>query len=45
MYIIVDDRDIVAGGYANGFDREGVSSAGIEASAFRQRSAKSAIWT
>ena len=28
MYIIVDDRDIVAGGYANGFDREGVSSAG-----------------
>ena len=36
MYIIVDDRDIVAGGYANGFDREGVSSAGIEASEFRE---------
>jgi DNA-binding response OmpR family regulator len=26
----------VAGGYANGFDREGVSSAGIEASEFRE---------
>ena len=36
MYIIVDDRDIVAGGYANGFDREGVSSAGIEAAEFRE---------
>jgi hypothetical protein len=36
MYIIVDDRDIVAGGYAHGFDREGVSSAGIEASEFRE---------
>ncbi len=36
MYIIVDDRNIVAGGYANGFDREGVSSAGIEASEFRE---------
>ena len=36
MYIIIDDRDIVAGGYANGFDREGVSSAGIEASEFRE---------
>ena len=23
MYIIIDDRDIVAGGYATGFDREG----------------------
>ena len=31
MYIIIDDRNIVAGGYATGFDREGVSSAGIEA--------------
>ena len=36
MYIIIDDRDIVAGGYANGFDREGVSSAGIEPSEFRE---------
>ena len=36
MYIIIDDRDIVAGGYANGFDREGVSSAGIEAAEFRE---------
>src|SRR6201995_122723 len=36
MYIIVDDRNMVAGGYANGFDREGVSSAGIEASEFRE---------
>ncbi len=30
MYIIVDDRHIVTGGYASGFDREGVSSAGID---------------
>ncbi len=36
MSIIVDDRDIVAGGYAHGFDREGVSSAEIEASEFRE---------
>ena len=36
MYIIIDDRNVVAGGYANGFDREGVSSAGIEASEFRE---------
>ena len=36
MYIIIDDRNIVAGGYAHGFDREGVSSAGIEASEFRE---------
>ncbi len=36
MYIIIDDRDIVAGGYANGLDREGVSSTGIEASEFRE---------
>ena len=36
MYIIIDDRDIVAGGYAIGFDREGVSSAGIEAGEFRE---------
>jgi two-component system, OmpR family, flagellar system response regulator FtcR len=36
MYIIIDDRNIVAGGYATGFDREGVSSAGIESSEFRE---------
>ena len=36
MYIIIDDRDIVAGGYATGLDREGVSSAGIEAAEFRE---------
>ena len=36
MYIIIDNRDIVAGGYANGLDREGVSSTGIEASEFRE---------
>src|SRR5208337_4696218 len=36
MYIIIDDRDIVAGGYATGLDREGVSSTGIEASEFRE---------
>ena len=36
MYIIIDDRDIVAGGYATGLDREGVSSAGIEAADFRE---------
>src|SRR5208283_2721191 len=36
MYIIIDDRDIVAGGYATGLDREGVSSAGIEPGEFRE---------
>ena len=30
MYIIVDDRAIVTGGYSSGFDREGVSTAGID---------------
>jgi two-component system, OmpR family, flagellar system response regulator FtcR len=30
MYIIVDDRNIVAGGYATGFDREGVTTTGID---------------
>jgi len=30
MYIIVDDRNIVTGGYSTGFSREGVSSAGID---------------
>src|ERR1700739_1756353 len=40
MYIIIDDRNIVAGGYATGFHREGVSSAGIEATEFREWIAK-----
>ena len=30
MYIIVDDRSIVTGGYSSGFDREGVTTAGID---------------
>lgn len=30
MYIIVDDRAIVTGGYSSGFDREGVTTAGID---------------
>ncbi len=36
MYIIIDDRDLVSGGYATGLDREGVSSAGIESAEFRE---------
>ncbi len=36
MYIIIDDRDIVSGGYATSLDHEGVSSAGIEAGEFRE---------
>ncbi len=36
MYIIVDDRSIVTGGYSSGFDREGVSTAGIEPREFRE---------
>jgi DNA-binding response OmpR family regulator len=36
MYIIVDDRNIVAGGYATGLGREGVSSTGIEPGEFRE---------
>ena len=36
MYIVVDDRNIVAGGYATGLDREGVSSTGIEPGEFRE---------
>ena len=36
MYIVIDDRDIVAGGYATGLDREGVSSTGIEPAEFRE---------
>jgi DNA-binding response OmpR family regulator len=34
MYIIVDERSVVAGGYASSFDREGVSSAGIDPAEF-----------
>jgi len=40
MYIIIVDRNIVAGGYATGFHREGISSAGIEAAEFREWIAK-----
>jgi DNA-binding response OmpR family regulator len=36
MYIIVDERNLVAGGYASGFDREGVSTAGIEPGEFQE---------
>ena len=36
MYIIVDDRSIVTGGYSSGFDREGVSTAGIEPREFQE---------
>jgi DNA-binding response OmpR family regulator len=30
MYIIVDDRNLVTGGYASSFDREGVTTTGID---------------
>ncbi|RBP16168.1 DNA-binding response OmpR family regulator [Roseiarcus fermentans] len=36
MYMIIDDRNIVSGGYATGLDREGVSSTGIEPAEFRE---------
>ena len=36
MYIIVDERNLVAGGYASGFDREGVSTAGIDPGEFQE---------
>ena len=36
MYIIVDERDLVAGGYASGLDREGVSTAGIDPGEFQE---------
>jgi len=36
MYIIVDDRSMVTGGYTASLDREGISSAGIEPSEFRE---------
>lgn len=36
MYIIIDDRNIVSGGYASGLDKEGVSSAGIDPIDFRE---------
>src|SRR3984957_14564097 len=35
MYIIVDERSVVTGGYASSFDREGISSAGIDPTEFR----------
>ena len=40
MYIIVDDRSIVTGGYSSGFDREGVTTAGIEPGEFSEWIAK-----
>jgi DNA-binding response OmpR family regulator len=40
MYIIVDDRNIVTGGYASGFDREGVANAGIDPMEFGEWIAK-----
>ena len=35
MFVIVDERTVVAGGYASSFDREGISSAGIDPAEFR----------
>src|ERR1700685_2576775 len=35
MFVIVDERAVVAGGYASSFDREGISSAGIDPAEFR----------
>jgi DNA-binding response OmpR family regulator len=35
MIVIVDERNVVAGGYASSFDREGISSAGIDPSEFK----------
>ncbi len=40
MYIIVDDRAIVTGGYSSGFDREGVTTAGIDPPEFGEWIAK-----
>jgi DNA-binding response OmpR family regulator len=40
MFIIVDDRNIVTGGYTMGFDREGVSTAGIDPMEFGEWLAK-----
>jgi two-component system, OmpR family, flagellar system response regulator FtcR len=36
MYIIVDDRNIVTGGYASSFDREGVTTTGIDPMEFSE---------
>ena len=36
MYLIIDERSVVTGGYASSFQREGVSSAGIDPSEFRE---------
>jgi two-component system, OmpR family, flagellar system response regulator FtcR len=35
MYIIVDERSVVTGGYSSSFHREGISSAGIDPAEFR----------
>ena len=35
MFVIIDERTVVAGGYASSFDREGISSAGIDPAEFR----------
>ena len=35
MFVIVDERTVVAGGYASSFDREGIASAGIDPAEFR----------
>jgi DNA-binding NarL/FixJ family response regulator len=35
MYVIVDERDVVTGGYASSFEREGIASAGIDPEEFR----------
>jgi len=36
MYIIVDERNIVSGGYSSSLDKEGVSSAGIDPIDFKE---------
>ena len=36
MYIIIDDRDIVADSYTSGLDREGISSTGVGSREFRE---------
>jgi len=35
MYIIIEERNMVAGGYVSGLDREGFSSAGIDPTEFK----------
>ena len=36
MYIIIDERSVVTGGYESSFQREGISSAGIVPTEFRE---------